>query len=122
MGNILLAILIACLGLFGLASYATERRIKEIGVRKVLGSSVTEIILLLYKDFSKLVLIANIVAWPIAWYAMDKWLQNFAYHTEIGIMVLIVSGLFALAISIVTVSSQTIKTARANPVDALKYE
>ena len=117
-----LAIVIACLGLFGLASYATERRIKEIGVRKVLGSSVGEIILLLSKDFSKLVLLANILAWPIAWYAMNKWLQNFAYKTEINIWVFILSGLLALIISLLTVSFQTIKAANANPVKALKYE
>ncbi|RLC47494.1 MAG: hypothetical protein DRI23_11265 [Candidatus Cloacimonadota bacterium] len=117
-----LAILIACLGLFGLASYATERRIKEIGVRKVLGSTVGEIVLLLSKDFSKLVILANIVAWPIAWYGMNKWLQNFAYRTEIGYEVFIFSGLIALIIALITVSFRTIKAANSNPVKALKYE
>ena len=117
-----LAILIACLGLFGLASYATERRIKEIGVRKVLGSTVGEIVLLLSKDFSKLVILANIVAWPIAWYGMNKWLLNFAYRTEIGYEVFIFSGLIALIIALITVSFRTIKAANSNPVKALKYE
>ncbi|MFC1898278.1 ABC transporter permease [Candidatus Cloacimonadota bacterium] len=117
-----LAILIACLGLFGLASYATERRIKEIGVRKVLGSTVGEIVLLLSKDFSKLVILANIVAWPLAWYAMDKWLQSFAYRTKIGFGVFIYSGLVALIIALITVSFRTIKAANSNPVKALKYE
>ena len=117
-----LAILIACLGLFGLASYATERRTKEIGVRKVLGSTVSEIILLLSRDFTKLVLLANILAWPIAWYTMQKWLQNFAYRTEIGYGVFILSGLIALIIALVTVSFRTIKAANSNPVKALKYE
>jgi len=118
----MLAIVIACLGLFGLASYATERRIKEIGVRKVLGSSVWEIILLLTKDFSKLVLIANIVAWPIAWYAMNKWLQNFAYRTSIGFGVFLLSGLIAIVIAFLTVSFRTIRAANSNPVKSLKYE
>jgi len=117
-----LAIVIACLGLFGLASYATDRRIKEIGVRKVLGSSVGQILLLLSKDFSKLVLLANIVAWPIAWYAMNKWLQNFAYHTQITIWIFIISGIIALIIALLTVSFRTIKAANSNPVKALKYE
>ena len=117
-----LAILIACLGLFGLASDTTERRIKEIGVRKVLGSTVGEIVLLLSKDFSKLVILANIVAWPIAWYGMNKWLQNFAYRTEIGYEVFIFSGLIALIIALITVSFRTIKAANSNPVKALKYE
>jgi putative ABC transport system permease protein len=117
-----LAIVIASLGLFGLASYATERRIKEIGVRKVMGSSVGEIILLLSKDFTRLVIIANIVAWPITWFTMNKWLQNFAYRTEIGLGVFIISGFIALIIALFTVSFRTIKAANANPVDALIYE
>jgi len=117
-----LAILIACLGLFGLASYATERRIKEIGVRKVLGSTVGEITMLLSKDFSKLVLMANVVAWPIAWYGMDKWLQSFAYRTEISLEIFLLSGLIAFIIALLTVSFHTIKAANANPVKALKYE
>jgi len=118
----ILAIIIACLGLFGLASYATERRIKEIGVRKVLGSTVGQIVLLLSKDFSKLVLISNILAWPIAWYAMNKWLQNFAYKTQINIWLFVISGVIAFLIALITVSFRTIKAANANPVEALKYE
>ena len=118
----ILAIVIACLGLFGLASYATERRIKEIGIRKVMGSSVGQVIFLLTKDFSKLVLIANIVAWPLAWYAMNKWLQTFAYRTNITIGVFLLSGLIALVIAFLTVSFKTIKAANSNPVKSLKYE
>jgi putative ABC transport system permease protein len=118
----ILAIIIACLGLFGLASYATERRIKEIGVRKVLGSTVSQIVLMLSKDFSKLVLLANILAWPIAWYAMNKWLQNFAYKTQIDVWLFVISGLIAFLIALITVSFRTIRAANSNPVKALKYE
>lgn len=118
----ILAIMIACLGLFGLASYATERRIKEIGIRKVLGSSVGQVIFLLTKDFSKLVLLANIVAWPLAWFAMNRWLQSFAYRTSINIGIFISSGFIALGIAFLTVSFKTIKAANSNPVTSIKYE
>lgn len=118
----ILAIIIACLGLFGLASYATERRIKEIGVRKVLGSTVGQIVLLLSVDLSKLVIISNILAWPIAWYVMQKWLQNFAYQTKMDIWLFVSSGIIALIIAILTISFKTIKAANSNPVNALKYE
>ncbi|MCF7815068.1 MAG: ABC transporter permease [Candidatus Cloacimonetes bacterium] len=118
----ILAIMIACLGLFGLASYATDRRIKEIGVRKVLGSTVGQIVLLLSKDFSKLVILANILAWPIAWYAMNKWLQNFAYPAKMDIWIFIFSGVIAFLIALITVSFRTVKAANSNPVKALKYE
>ena len=117
-----LAIILACLGLFGLASFAAERRTKEIGIRKVLGSSVSGIVALLSKEFLKWVLIANIIAWPVAYYAMNKWLQNFAYRINIGWWVFVLAGLLALVIALVTVSYQAIKAARANPVDALRYE
>jgi putative ABC transport system permease protein len=118
----ILAIFISCLGLFGLAGYITERRTKEIGVRKVMGASVSGITFLLTKEFCKWVLISIVIAWPIAYYLMEKWLQNFAYKTEIGIGTFLISGFFALMIAIITVSFQTIKTAISNPVDALKYE
>ncbi|MBN1327521.1 MAG: ABC transporter permease, partial [Candidatus Cloacimonetes bacterium] len=111
----ILAIIIACLGLFGLASYATERRIKEIGVRKVMGSTVSEIVLLLSKDFSKLVLLANVLAWPIAWFAMHKWLQNFAYPAKMDIWLFVWSGIIAFLIALITVSFRTIKAASSNP-------
>ncbi|RLC50124.1 MAG: hypothetical protein DRH79_08065 [Candidatus Cloacimonadota bacterium] len=118
----ILAIFISCLGLFGLAGYITERRTKEIGVRKVMGASVSSITFLLTKEFCKWVIISIIIAWPVAYYLMEKWLQNFAYKTEIGALTFIISGCFALLIAIITVSFQTIKTAVSNPVDALKYE
>ncbi|MCF7794610.1 MAG: ABC transporter permease [Candidatus Cloacimonetes bacterium] len=117
-----LSIILGCLGLLGLTSFLVQNRTKEIGIRKVLGSSVLDIIFLLTKEFCKLVVISVLIAWPISWFIIDKWLQNFAYRTEIGISVFIISGLFALSISIITVSSQTIKTARSNPVKTLKYE
>jgi len=117
-----LAILISCLGLFGLASFTTEQRTKEIGIRKVLGATISDILLLLTKDFTKWVLIANIIAWPVAYYAMHRWLQNFAYRTNIGIVTFIISALLALIIALLTVSYQAIKAALANPVEALRYE
>ena len=117
-----LAILIACLGLFGLAAFTTQQRTKEIGIRKILGASVSGIVCLLSKDFLKLVLIANIIAWPIAYYAMNQWLQSFAYRIDLGISTFILSGLIALLIALLTVSYQAIKAARANPVEALRYE
>jgi len=117
-----LSIFVACLGLIGLASFMTTQRTKEIGVRKVLGSSVFGIIILLTKDFSKNVLYANIFSWIIAYYIMEKWLQNFAYRTKLDWWIFIISGLTALIIAIFTVSFLTIKAANSNPVNALKYE
>jgi len=117
-----IAILIACIGLFGMASFITEMRTKEIGVRKVLGASTSEILLLLLKEFFKWVLIANVIAWPLAWYGMNKWLQNFAYHTEINPAIFVLSGLLSMAVAFLTVSYQTTRAARANPVDSLRYE
>jgi putative ABC transport system permease protein len=114
--------LIACLGLLGLAAFTTRQRIKEIGVRKVLGASVPGITALISKEFVKWVILANIIAWPAAYYAVNKWLQNFAYRTTLGIGVFIISGLIALFIAVVTVSYQSIKAAAANPVETLRYE
>ncbi|MCH8981016.1 ABC transporter permease [candidate division KSB1 bacterium] len=116
------AICIACLGLFGLASFSAEQRTKEIGVRKVLGASVPNIILLLSKEFTKLVIVAFIIAAPIALYAMNKWLQEFAYKTDINILIFILAGSGALLIAYLTVGYQAAKAALANPIDALKYE
>src|SRR5690606_15774253 len=99
----LLAIFIACLGLYGLASFNAERRTKEIGVRKVMGGSVWSIVLLLTNDFSRLVLIANLIAWPVAYVAVDRWLQNFAYRIDLTPMVFVGSGFIALCIAWVTV-------------------
>ncbi len=117
-----LAILIACLGLFGLASYTAAQRTKEIGIRKVLGASVAGILSLLSKDFVKLVVVANVIAWPVAWYAMNRWLQDFAYRINIGWWVFALAGSMALLVALLTVSTQAIKAALTNPVEALRYE
>jgi putative ABC transport system permease protein len=119
---VVLSLAIAGLGLFGLAAYAAEQRTKEIGIRKVLGASVANVIGLLSKDFVKLVLLANLLAWPIGWYAMNEWLQNFAYRINIGWWVFASSGGLALFIALLTVSAQALKAALANPVEALRYE
>jgi putative ABC transport system permease protein len=117
-----MAIFISCLGLFGLASYLTEQRTKEIGIRKVLGASVPKIVRMLSKEFLKWVLIANLIAWPVAYYFMDKWLQNFAYRTDLKIETFLLSGAVTFIIALLTVSYQTVKAANANPADSLRYE
>jgi len=117
-----LAIFIACLGLLGLTIFTVERRIKEIGIRKVLGASVSTIVFLVSKEFLKWVLIANLIAWPVAYYFMSNWLENFAYKTEINVWLFILSAFIALLIALLTVSSQTIKAATMNPVKSLRYE
>ena len=117
-----LAIFIACLGLFGLASFTSQQRKKEIGVRKVLGASVSSVVKLLNIDFIKLVIIGFVVAVPIAWYIMDQWLAEFAYRIEIGTGVFLLAGLVALLIAMLTVSGQSIKAAITNPVDSLREE
>jgi len=116
------AILIACLGLLGLVTYAAEQRTKEIGIRKVLGASVSGIVGLLSKDFTLLIGIAAIIAFPVAWWAMYKWLQTFAYRTGISWWIFLVAGVAALAIALLTVSIQTIRAAVANPVKSLRSE
>jgi putative ABC transport system permease protein len=118
----ILAIFISCLGLFGLAAYMTEKRTKEIGIRKVLGASIFRIVFLLSNEFSKWVLIANIIAWPLAYYFMNRWLQTFAYRTTIGFGIFFFSGLVALVIALLTVGYQSIRAARCNPIDSLRYE
>ncbi len=115
-------IFVGCLGLFGLTSFISEQRTKEIGIRKVLGATVANVTALLSKDFVKLVLLANLIAWPVAWYAMNKWLQNFAYRIEISWWVFVLAGGMTLVIALVTVSAQAIKAALTNPVEALRYE
>jgi ABC-type antimicrobial peptide transport system permease subunit len=117
-----LAIFISCLGLFGLAAQMAEMRIKEIGIRKVLGASVSGIAMLLSKEFMKWVIIANIIAWPVAYYVTDRWIQNFAYRTSIGLWIFFLAAFLAFLIALVTVGYQAVKTAMANPVDALRYE
>lgn len=117
-----ISLLIACLGLFGLAAYATRQRFKEIGIRKVLGASVAEIIVLLSADFLKLVAVAFLIAAPLGYFIMDRWLSGFAYRISIGWELFLFSGGLALLIALLTVSYQAIKTALTNPVDALRYE
>ncbi|MDH5467932.1 MAG: ABC transporter permease, partial [Candidatus Aminicenantes bacterium] len=117
-----LAVIISCLGLFGLASFAAEERTKEIGIRKVLGSSASRIVLLLTKDFSRCILIATLIAWPVGYFVMNRWLSSFAYRTRVGFGILIFSSMFVLIIALLTVSFQSIKAALANPVDSLRYE
>ncbi|MFA9452476.1 MAG: ABC transporter permease [Candidatus Aminicenantaceae bacterium] len=118
----LLAVSISCLGLFGLASYLAEQRTKEIGIRKVLGATVTHIVYLLSKDFTKWVIAANLIAWPVAYYAMRQWLQGFAYRIPLPWWVFGLSALLALAIALLTVSFQSVRAALANPGDSLRYE
>ena len=117
-----LAIFIACLGLFGLAAFTAERRTKEIGIRKALGSSVSGIVFLLSKEFTKWVLIANLIAWPVAYYFMNNWLKDFAYRINMNFWVFFTSGVLALLIALLTVSIHAVKAARANPIKSLRYE
>jgi putative ABC transport system permease protein len=118
----LLAIFISCLGLLGLSSYSTMQRTKEIGVRKVLGASTSNIVNLLSVDFIKLVLISLIIAAPIAWFGMNKWLQDFAYRTHISLWVFVLAGIASILIAFATISFQAIRAALANPVAALRSE
>ena len=118
----LATIFIACLGLFGLATYAAEQRIKEIGVRKVLGAGVSSLVALLSKDFLKLVLIANVLAFPMAWWAGNRWLTEFAYHIDFELWYFIIAGFSAIIIALLTISYQAIKAALMNPVNSLKNE
>lgn len=117
-----IAVILACLGLFGLSSFAAERRTKEIGIRKVLGASVASIVALLSSDFIKLVLLANLIAWPVGWYAMHKWLQGFAYRANLDGWTFLLASVGALGIALLTVSFQAIKAATAKPVESLRYE
>jgi putative ABC transport system permease protein len=118
----ILALFISCLGLLGLSSFATENRRKEIGIRKVNGASTTELLRLLTKDFSILILIAFIISIPVAYYFGNMWLSSFAYRTEIGIWIFLIAGLIAIILAMATVSYHTLKSALRNPVDALRYE
>ena len=118
----MLAIFIACIGLLGLAAYLTQQRTKEIGIRKVLGASVGNIVGLLSKDFLLLVVIAMAVGIPVAWYAMTRWLQNFSYSIKLGWWIFALAGLIALAIAFMTVSYQSIRAALANPIKSLRDE
>ena len=117
-----LAIFIACLGLLGLAAFITEQRTKEIGIRKVLGASIPSLLFMLSKEFLKWVLIANIIAWPVAYYVMNNWLKDFAYRININLWIFLLSGLIALLIALLTVSSHAVKAAIADPIKSLRYE
>jgi putative ABC transport system permease protein len=117
-----LAIGIACLGLFGLASFTTERRTKEIGVRKAIGGTVTDIVLLFSAEFGKLVLVANLLAWPISYFLMQSWLASFAYRIGLSVWVFVGAALAALAIATLTVGSVAARAASVKPVHALRYE
>ena len=117
-----LAIVISCLGLFGLAAFTAERRVKEIGIRKVLGASVTSLTSLLSKDFLQLVLVSCLVAFPVAWWIMHNWLQNYEFRIVISWWIFIIAGIMALLIASLTIGFQTIKAALANPVKNLRTE
>jgi putative ABC transport system permease protein len=117
-----LAIVIACLGLFALTAFTAEQRTKEIGIRKVLGASVSSIVVLLSKEFGKLILIAFIISTPIAWFGVDWWLKSYTYKAEIGVMVYVLAGVFAFVIAWVTMGYQSIRAASSDPVKSLRSE
>lgn len=117
-----MAIFIACLGLFGLATFNTMQRVKEIGIRKVLGASVPSILRLLSMEIIILIVVANAIAWPIAWIFMNKWLDSFAYHVDMNVLVYLLSAVAAIVLALITVSAQTIKAAMTNPAHTLRYE
>jgi putative ABC transport system permease protein len=118
----LLAVIIIVLGIYGLSSYSVARQTKEIGIRKVLGATITGIVGLLTREFIILIAIANVIAWPVAYYLMSGWLENFANHTSVGAMTFIVAIAATLIVALLTVSFQVIRAARANPVRAIRYE
>jgi putative ABC transport system permease protein len=118
----ILAILISCLGLFGLSLFMSEQRTKEIGIRKTLGATVSNIVRLMSKDFLLLVAVSNLIAWPASYFVMNKWLQNFVYRIDVGLWIFALAAGLALFIALLTISFQTIRAALANPVDSLRYE
>jgi putative ABC transport system permease protein len=118
----LLAIVISCLGLFALVSFTAEQKTKEIGIRKILGSSAMDIIVMLSWRFAKWVILANIIALPVAWFAMDRWLQNFAYRIQMGIETFLLASGIALLFAVATVSFKVFRAASANPIDSMRYE
>ncbi len=118
----ILAVFIGCIGLLGLAAYSTQQRIREIGIRKVLGASISNIVVMLSKDFLKLVVIAAVIAFPIAWYAMHTWLEDFAYRASISWWIFLIAALLAAIIALATISFQAIKAAVSNPVKSLRTE
>jgi len=118
----LLAIIIACLGLFALSTFMIVQRTKEIGIRKVLGASISNVVFILSKNFLILVVVSNVIAWPVAYYFMNKWLQDFAYRIDMSWWMFVLAGVFALVIALLTIGRQAIRAATANPVESLKYE
>ena len=118
----IIAILVSCLGLLGLISFLVEQRTKEIGVRKVLGASLVEIVVLFTKEFTKWVIISNVIAWPIAYYVLNQWLRDYPYHTKLSWWIFVLSGSSALFIAVVTIAYQVFRAAMINPVDSLRYE
>ena len=117
-----IAIFIACLGLFGLSAFTISQRVREIGIRKVLGASVQDIVLTLSKDFMALVLVATVIAFPVAWYAMNHWLDDFAYRISITWTVFVLAGVIAAVVAFLTISIQAVKAAVANPIKSLRTE
>ncbi|MDH4272717.1 MAG: hypothetical protein OEW18_12165, partial [Candidatus Aminicenantes bacterium] len=117
-----LAVFLSCLGLFGLSAYIAAQKTKEIGIRKVLGAKASEIVVLLSKDFSRWVLLANVFAWPAAYYASEKWLQGFAYRVRLGAGPFLLASVSALAVALLTVGFQSVKAATANPAEAIRHE
>ena len=115
-------IIVACLGLFGLAAFTAERRTKEIGIRKVLGARTRDIVRLLAWQFSKPIIIANLIAWPVAWWVMRDWLNTFDARIDLGPTPFVLAGLLALVIALGTIAGHAFKVARANPIHALRYE
>jgi putative ABC transport system permease protein len=117
-----LAIIISCLGIVGLASFMAEQRTKEIGIRKTLGASHSNIVLLISKEFVLLVLCANLIAWPIAYYIINRWLQNYAFHANLSLLLFFVAGILTIIIALLSVSFQAFKAAAVKPANSLKYE
>jgi putative ABC transport system permease protein len=117
-----LAVVIACLGLLGLAAFAVERRTKEIGIRKVMGASAPQLTLRLSREFVALVLLANVIAWPVAYFAMSRWLEQFAYRIGLGLGPFVLAAGGALLVALLTIGTQTLRAATSNPVEALRYE
>jgi putative ABC transport system permease protein len=118
----ILAIFIASLGLLGLSLFTAQQKIKEVGIRKVLGATIPSVVFILTKEFFMILIVSFVISAPAAYYVMDKWLQNFAYRIDIGVAVFLISGILLLLIAVLTVSFQTIKAATANPVKSLRYE
>jgi putative ABC transport system permease protein len=118
----ILSIIIACLGLFGLVAFSAEQRTKEIGIRKILGASTSRIFFDYSKEFTKWVIMANLIAWPVAYFVMSKWLENFAYRTSIALWTFVLAAVLALLIALITVTFQVVRTTLTNPVDSLRHE